>query len=213
MESGNQHVDHLGGATPFTADTMPPLCSYQMVESGPGGGQLGRGRPPRSFHLRDTLRGTRPIYHVVPTAVTLGQTVFRPNARRQQHIARVHIGPIVGGVTHTFNQGQRFNSLAFSQTADGLNVTLPSSANLAPLGHYMLFILNSSGVPSVAKIIRVDAAQAPAAPSNLTATAASSTQINLTWTDNASSEDGFKIERCQGAAARPSRRLRRWLPV
>lgn len=33
------------------------------------------------------------------------------------------------------------------------------------------------------------------APSGLTATAASSTQINLSWTDNSAGEDGFKIER------------------
>lgn len=33
------------------------------------------------------------------------------------------------------------------------------------------------------------------APSNLTATAASSTAINLTWTDNSSNETGFNIER------------------
>ena len=39
----------------------------------------------------------------------------------------------------------------------------------------------------------------PAAPSGLTATAASRSQINLAWTDNASNEDGFKIERCKGA--------------
>jgi hypothetical protein len=39
----------------------------------------------------------------------------------------------------------------------------------------------------------------PAAPSGLSATAISSSQINLAWTDNASNEDGFKIERCQGA--------------
>jgi hypothetical protein len=41
---------------------------------------------------------------------------------------------------------------------------------------------------------------APAAPSNLTATAVSSSQINLTWTDNSTNEDGFKIERCQGSS-------------
>ena len=39
----------------------------------------------------------------------------------------------------------------------------------------------------------------PAAPSALTATAASSTQINLAWTDNSNNEDGFRIERCQDA--------------
>lgn len=35
----------------------------------------------------------------------------------------------------------------------------------------------------------------PAAPSGLTATAASETQINLSWTDNSSNETGFRIER------------------
>ena len=40
---------------------------------------------------------------------------------------------------------------------------------------------------------------APAAPSNLTASAASSSQINLNWTDNSSNESGFNVERCQGA--------------
>lgn len=37
--------------------------------------------------------------------------------------------------------------------------------------------------------------QTPAAPSSLTATAVSRSQINLSWTDNAGNEDGFKIER------------------
>jgi predicted phage tail protein len=39
----------------------------------------------------------------------------------------------------------------------------------------------------------------PAAPTGLTASAQSRTEIRLTWTDNASNEDGFKIERCKGA--------------
>ena len=37
--------------------------------------------------------------------------------------------------------------------------------------------------------------QPPAAPSGLNASSASSTQINLSWTDNATNETGFKIER------------------
>jgi hypothetical protein len=39
---------------------------------------------------------------------------------------------------------------------------------------------------------------APNAPDNLTATAISPSQINLSWTDNSGDEDGFRIERCQG---------------
>ncbi len=40
----------------------------------------------------------------------------------------------------------------------------------------------------------------PAAPSNLAATAAGTTQINLTWKDNATNETGFKIERGTGVS-------------
>lgn len=40
---------------------------------------------------------------------------------------------------------------------------------------------------------------APNAPSNLTATTASSSTINLTWTDNSNNEDGFRLERKTGA--------------
>jgi hypothetical protein len=39
----------------------------------------------------------------------------------------------------------------------------------------------------------------PAAPSGLTATAVSTSQINLSWTDNATNETGFKIQRKTGA--------------
>jgi predicted phage tail protein len=35
----------------------------------------------------------------------------------------------------------------------------------------------------------------PSAPTSLSATAISKTQINLAWTDNSNNEDGFKIER------------------
>jgi hypothetical protein len=39
----------------------------------------------------------------------------------------------------------------------------------------------------------------PAAPTGLAAAAASYNQINLTWTDNATDESGFQIERCTSA--------------
>ncbi len=42
-------------------------------------------------------------------------------------------------------------------------------------------------------------ATTPTAPSNLAATVVSSSEIDLSWTDNASNEDGFKIERKTGS--------------
>jgi subtilisin family serine protease len=71
-------------------------------------------------------------------------------------------------------------------------------------------ILNSvDPVPALAGLVltggRLNAYKAllhsapPAAPSNLSATAASSSRINLSWTDNSLSETGFRIERKTGA--------------
>ena len=42
---------------------------------------------------------------------------------------------------------------------------------------------------------------APAAPSGLTASAASSSQVNLTWTDNSDNESAFAVWRQGGGAA------------
>lgn len=58
-----------------------------------------------------------------------------------------------GSVTHSFNSGQRFIELAFTQTGDRLAATLPASANTAPPGYYQLFALDAAGVPSRAVII------------------------------------------------------------
>ena len=61
----------------------------------------------------------------------------------------------LGSVTHAFDSNQRFNGLTFVQTAGGLNVTAPANANLAPPGHYLLFIVNQNGVPSTGKSFRL----------------------------------------------------------
>jgi galactose oxidase len=50
---------------------------------------------------------------------------------------------------------QRFNELSFTRVTGGLRVTAPGTRNLAPPGHYLMFVLNGNGVPSVAKVIRI----------------------------------------------------------
>src|SRR5438128_5933747 len=45
----------------------------------------------------------------------------------------------------------------------------------------------------------------PNSPSNLTATADSCTSITISWMDNSSDEDGFKMERCKGGGLQPRR--------
>jgi hypothetical protein len=61
----------------------------------------------------------------------------------------------LASVTHAFNADQRYLPLTFTPNAGGLDVQMPANHNLAPPGYYMLFILNSNGVPSVASIIQV----------------------------------------------------------
>ena len=53
---------------------------------------------------------------------------------------------------------------------------------------------NGNGPSSPVDATAAACPRAEAAPSNLTATAASATQINLTWTDNATSEIGYRVE-------------------
>jgi hypothetical protein len=67
-------------------------------------------------------------------------------------------------VTHSFNQNQRINFLAFQAGANQLTVTAPANGNVCPPGHYMLFLLNQAGVPSMANIIQIGALVPPAAP-------------------------------------------------
>ena len=71
-----------------------------------------------------------------------------------------------GTPTHAFDMEQRLVGLTFNAVNGVLNVTAPPNGNIAPPGYYMLFALNSAGVPSVARFIRLTPAlpnQAPAA--------------------------------------------------
>src|SRR5262249_55400581 len=49
--------------------------------------------------------------------------------------------------------------------------------------------------PLSAEVSATPQVTAPAAPTNLAATAASTTQVNLTWADNSANETGFTVDR------------------
>jgi hypothetical protein len=99
------------------------------------------------------FKGARPIIGSGPSQVAYGErfTVETPNAAQITKVTWVRLG----SVTHSFDQNQRFNALAFGPTSGGLIVTAPTNRNLTPPGHYTLFVLNRNGVPSVGKIIRI----------------------------------------------------------
>lgn len=99
------------------------------------------------------FKGDRPTISSAPTSASYGQTftVGTPNA---SGIAKVSLIGL-GSVTHAMDQGQRFVGLGFTRQSGQLAVTAPGSRNVAPPGWYMLFILNDTGVPSMAKMIRL----------------------------------------------------------
>jgi hypothetical protein len=99
------------------------------------------------------FKGVRPTITTVPTSVSHGQTfsVATPNSAQITDVRWIRIGT----VTHAFDFGQRANTLSFTRTATGVDVTVPANGNLAPPGHYQLFILNRNRVPSVGKIVQL----------------------------------------------------------
>jgi galactose oxidase len=98
--------------------------------------------------------GTRPVISSAPASVNLNQTFFVGTSQATS-ITKVTFLRL-SAVTHTKNMNQRFNNLSFTQGSGGLNVTAPANANVCPPGHYMLFLINSSGYPSVAAIVKVN---------------------------------------------------------
>ncbi|HVI72453.1 MAG TPA: metallophosphoesterase, partial [Pyrinomonadaceae bacterium] len=91
--------------------------------------------------------------------------------------------------------------------------TLNHPAMFISLNNLGSMVLDVNGNTLDAKFLRENAAIAdsfrivkgvagpatPAAPTNLVATTFSTTQINLSWTDNSADESSFRIERCTGA--------------
>jgi Domain of unknown function (DUF1929) len=111
--------------------------------------------PPYLFKKNSSgLLATRPRVTVAPSAMTYNQNyrLIIPNATAINKVALVGIG----SVTHAFNMNQRYVPLTIvSRTNTSITVTSPANANLAPPSYYLLFVINSSGVPSVAPIIQV----------------------------------------------------------
>jgi galactose oxidase len=100
------------------------------------------------------FRGPRPAIASAPATVDHGANFF---------VATPDAGTVTRGtwvrlsaVTHAFDENQRFNELALRRSAGGVTLTAPGSENLAPPGDYMLFLLTSDGVPSPARIVRLN---------------------------------------------------------
>jgi subtilisin family serine protease len=93
----------------------------------------------------------------------------------------------------------------FAQIATvAANVTSYSNTSLTASTSYSYRVraYNTAGdsdYSNIASAVTQAAPAFPSAPTNLAGTALSKSQIKLTWTDNATNETGFRIERCKGS--------------
>lgn len=104
----------------------------------------------------------RPEITAAPAAVGHGTSfqISTPNAAAIQKVALVRLG----SQTHSVEMEQRYLPLSFTAGSGTLTASVPANPNVAVPGMYMLFIVDSAGVPSVAKMVTVGAAPPPPPP-------------------------------------------------
>lgn len=109
------------------------------------------------------FKGPRPSIASAPSAVTYGSSFSISTPDAGSVTRAVLVRP--GSVTHSINTDQRLVDLSVAAVdANTLSATAPADGNQAPPGWYMLFLLNGTGVPSVASWIHVDSGAQTAAP-------------------------------------------------
>jgi fibronectin type 3 domain-containing protein len=104
-----------------------------------------------------------------------------------------------GATTYTVKRGT-VSGGPYASIATGLTGTSYTDAAVTNGTTYFYVVTASNSAGESANSTQVSATPtapptAPVAPSNLVATAISSTQVNLAWSDNSSNENGFQIER------------------
>jgi hypothetical protein len=113
-----------------------PLATYGEVFS-----------PPYLF------RGARPTISAAPANIGYGQTltISTPDASTIKVVTVIR----ADAMTHEVDSDQRSIPLTFTAAGGTITAQSPASANVAPPGYYMLFIVNDNGVPSVAPWLRI----------------------------------------------------------
>ena len=101
----------------------------------------------------DGTNAIRPIITTAPISSGYGWNIPVTTNSAVANFALVRMSSI----THAVNNDQRRIPLKFKQklVINSYSLQMPNSSGIATPGYYMLFALNASGVPSVAKIIKL----------------------------------------------------------
>jgi hypothetical protein len=132
------------------------------------------------------------INGVSPGAVTYGSAfqIQTPDAADITSVVLVR----AGAQTHAFDMDQRLVGLSYTAGAGVLNATAPPNGNIAPPGYYLLFVLNSAGVPSVASFVQLSAPLPNQAPTATIVSPAGNVTVgagqSVSFSGNGSDPDG-----------------------
>lgn len=100
------------------------------------------------------FKGPRPEMEAPSTLVRGSAFTITATAPATRTIASaVLIAP--AAVTHGNDMHQRFVKLPLVVDNTGIKATVPASTALLPPGYYMLFVVDSAGVPSIARFVHI----------------------------------------------------------
>ena len=109
--------------------------------------------PPYLFNA-DGSYASRPRISSAPATVRYGDPPFHVGTP-DNVVKAALVAP--GADTHANDMNQRVVPLSLTSSTGGVDLAPPTNADVAPPGYYMLFLLNSQGVPSVARWVQVGA--------------------------------------------------------
>jgi hypothetical protein len=199
ISAGNSYLEESFGATTdlylslYVRLNALPTADVRLVQITNGGTTVGNMLVRASGRLR--LRVDATTIGVESAPLVVGQ-LYRVGVRQKQ-------GP--GGILQGF--------LASNDDAFGAPFAATTTGTWTTAADRLRFgATTSTAVDVIVDDIRLDAnampppssggnPAAPAAPTGLAATAITSTRIDLTWTDNASNETAFHIERSSGGGS------------
>src|SRR5215213_5857569 len=112
------------------------------------------------FYVPSYYNATRPTISSDPTVGNYGGTINipTPDAAGIEKVSLIRLSTF----THGFNSELRFIWLQIqSKGSNSVTVSAPINAKIAPPGYYMIHVLNSAGVPSIAKVIKIPGTASP----------------------------------------------------
>ncbi len=129
--------------------------------------------------------GTPAVRPTISSATTVTDPAATINIESPEAAAISRVSLVkLGAVTHSIDMDQRFLNLPItSRSGTTLQVDLPDNVNETPPGYYMIFVLDGAGVPSHAKIVRINVAgTTPPPPTTTTTTLPPTTTTSTTTT-------------------------------